>query len=104
MSRESVAWVTSKPDALIMRRSCSWLLTGSCRTISRMADWRRAFMVSSRLSRQKEQHNSKLDCLYIRMYKYSFAVDAKTMALSTPLERDRADDAATRLARVAIAG
>src|SRR4030095_9136015 len=38
------------------------------------------------------------------MYKYSFVVDAKTMALSTPLERDRADDTATRLARVAIAG
>ena len=38
------------------------------------------------------------------MYKYSFAVALDTMALTTPLERDRADAADTRLTRVAIAG
>ena len=38
------------------------------------------------------------------MYKYSFAVALDTMALTTPLERDRADAADTRLTRVAVAG
>jgi N-acetyl-gamma-glutamyl-phosphate reductase len=38
------------------------------------------------------------------MYKYSFAITVDTMALTTPLERDRADVVDTRLTRVAIAG
>src|SRR4030095_4321264 len=50
------------------------------------------------------QHNSKLDCLYIRMYKYSFLVDPNAMALTTPLEGERAAGAETALTRVAIAG
>jgi N-acetyl-gamma-glutamyl-phosphate reductase len=38
------------------------------------------------------------------MYKYSFTVEPDTMALTTPLERDRSDAADARLTRVAIAG
>ena len=38
------------------------------------------------------------------MYKYSFLLSLNNMALSTPLERDRADAAEARLTRVAIAG
>ena len=36
MSRDSVAWVTSKPAARSRRRSCSWLRTGSRWTTSRI--------------------------------------------------------------------
>src|SRR5919201_2016877 len=50
MSRDKVAWVTSNPRPRRRRRRSSWFGIASRSTSSRMADWRRAFIIIQRLA------------------------------------------------------
>src|SRR5262245_59508047 len=88
-----------------MWRSCSWLRTGSWRTMSRIAVSRRAFMSASPAcgvgvnSITQNLTVYTFDCINIL-----FPAGSNIMALTTPLEDARAAAAGAALARVAIAG